>query len=145
MKKLLLLALLATLTGCVGTSSFHDSADRVNFDGPEGRTGWAKHEQNAFFPGVSRQAVYEAAKFALGASGFDLRRADPASGVVLGEHGMTLVDWNIMAAVYFREEAGGVRIRVQAEGSKDIGITGDDTGRAWAPEIINPMRSRLAR
>jgi hypothetical protein len=143
--RLLLLACASMFSGCVGSWAFEDSAELVNFNGPEGKTGWSKYEQNAFFPGVSRQVAYEAAKEALAANGFALRRADLASGVVLGEHGMTLVDWNVMAAIYLRDEAGGVRIRVQAEGSKDIGFTGDDTGRAWAPEIINSMHSRLRR
>lgn len=137
-----LLALLV-LSGCVGLSAFQDSAAEVDFNGPEGKTGWSKYEQNVFFQGVTSQAVYEAAKDAMGAAGFALRRADFSSGIVVGEHGMTLHDWNIMAAVYFRQEVNGVRVRVQAEGSKDIGFSGDVTGGGWTGSLINLMRTRL--
>jgi hypothetical protein len=136
---------LGLLSGCVGTSAFQDSARQVNFNGPEGKTGWSKYEQNAFFRNVTEQEVYDAAKDAMGASGFALIRADLSSGIVLGEHGMTIHDWNIMAAVYFKREADGVRIRVQAEGSKDVGFSGDVTGAGWTGSIINTMRNRLGR
>jgi len=145
LKKLLLLSFALALGGCVGSWAFQDSASQVNFNGPEGKTGWSKYEQNAFFQGVSRERVYDAAKDAMGASGFALRRADFSSGVVMGEHGMTPHDWNIMAAIYFREEAGGVRVRVQAEGSKDIGFSGDVTSGGWTGAMINSMRNRLGR
>ena len=140
-----MLVLISTLTGCVGSWAFPDAASQVDFRGPEGKTGWSKYEQNAFFPGVSRQAVYDAAKDAMGASGFALRRADISAGVVVGEHGMTAHDWNIMAAIYFREEAGGIKVRVQAEGSKDIGFSGDVTSGGWTGAMINTMRNRLGR
>lgn len=133
------------LTGCVGTWAFQDSARQVNFNGPEGKTGWSKYEQNAFFKGVSQQEVYEAAKASLGASGFALIRADIESGIVMGEHGMTIHDWNIITAVYFRSEPGGFRVRVQAEGSKDIGFSGDVTGSGWTGLVINNMKNRLDR
>lgn len=134
-----------TFTGCVGSWAFADSAEAVDFNGIEGKTGWSKYEQNALFPNISSNDVYEAAKDALGANGFALRKADYASGVVIGEHGMTAHDWNIMAAIYFRAENGGVRIRVQAEGSKDIGFSGDVTSGGWTGRIINSMRNRLGR
>lgn len=139
------LILMSVLTGCVGSWAFPDTASQVDFSGPEGKTGWSKYEQNAFFPGVSRQSVYDAAKDAMGATGFALRRADLLSGVVIGEHGMTAHDWNIMAAIYFREEAGGIKVRVQAEGSKDIGFSGDVTSGGWTGAMINTMRNRLGR
>jgi hypothetical protein len=139
------LACLVALTGCVGTWAFPDTAHQVDFHGPEGKTGWSKYEQSIFFPNVSVEAVYNAAKDAMGASGFALRRANMGAGVVLGEHGMTAHDWNIMAAVYFRQEAGGVRVRVQAEGSKDLGFSGDVTSGGWTGAIINTMRNRLGR
>jgi hypothetical protein len=63
----------------------------------------------------------------------------------MGEHGMTAHDWNIMAAIYFRAEDGGVRVRVQAEGSKDIGFSGDVTSGGWTGGMINSMRNRLGR
>lgn len=141
----LLIILMSVLSGCVGSWAFSDSASQVDFNGPEGKTGWSKYEQNAFFPGVSRQSVYDAAKDAMGATGFALRRADLSSGVVIGEHGMTAHDWNIMAAIYFREEAGGIKVRVQAEGSKDIGFSGDVTSGGWTGAMINTMRNRLGR
>ncbi len=133
------------LTGCVGSWAFADSAYEVDFNGPEGKTGWSKYEQNAYFRNVTPREVFDAAKDALGASGFALRRADYASGVVMGEHGMTAHDWNIMAAIYFRAEDGGVRVRVQAEGSKDIGFSGDVTSGGWTGDMINTMRNRLGR
>ena len=141
----ILILSIAVLSGCVGTSAFPDSARQVNFNGPEGKTGWSKYEQNVFFKDVSEQDVYDAAKDAMGVSGFALIRADLSSGVVLGEHGMTLHDWNIMAGVYFKREPNGVRVRVQAEGSKDIGFSGDVTGGGWTGSIISTMRNRLGR
>jgi hypothetical protein len=145
LKAFMLILSITLISGCVGTSSFPDSAGQVNFNGPEGKTGWSKYEQNFFFKDVSEQDVYDAAKDAMGVSGFALIRADLNSGVVLGEKGMTLHDWNIMAGVYFKKEPNGVRVRVQAEGSKDIGLSGDVTGGGWTGSIISTMRNRLGR
>lgn len=144
-KKLVAILSIITLTACVGSSSFPESSAQVNFNGPEGKTGWSKYEQNAFFRNVSKQEVYDAAKDALGVNGFALLRADINSGIVLGEHGMTLHDWNVVTAIYFVDEPYGVRVRVQSEGSKDLGFSGDVTGGGWTGLVISFMRNRLGR
>ena len=144
-KSVSLLLLSLCLQGCVGSWAFEDSARSVDFNGPEGKTGWSKYEQNAYFPNRTKAEVFEAAKAALNDYSFSVFRSDLNEGIVLGEHGMTAYDWNIMAAIYLRQEAGGVRVRVQAEGSKDIGIFGDATAGNWTGSLINLMRNRLDR
>ena len=71
-------------------------------------------------------------------------KADKLNGVVFGEHGITLHDWNVIAGIYFKETQDGIIVAVIAEGSKDTGFSGDATGDAWTGKILNAMRDYLS-
>lgn len=132
--------------GCVSTNILPQSAEEANFDsGTEGKTGWSKYEEMARFEGVTREEVFNAAKSGLGHAGFALVRADIDKGLVMGKHGMTAHDWNVVAGVYFRERETAFDVKVIAEGSKDIGFSGDATSGAWTGRILNGMRAILGR
>jgi hypothetical protein len=120
-----------------------DSASQITFGAKEGKSGWSSYREEARFQHTSLEKIKDAAKAGLGASGFALRRVDPAQGVVMGEHGMTLHDWNVMAGIYFKQEGDDVVVAVLVEGSKDIGFSGDATGGAWTGRILQGMRDYL--
>ncbi len=129
--------------GCATISMLPKSASEVSFDSPEGKTGWSQYQQVQRFPGYSADQVYDAAKVGLGSAGFSLRKADKANGLVIGEHGMTAHDWNIIAGVYFKSDAGATIVKIIVEGSKDIGFSGDVTSDGWSGKILRGMREHL--
>ena len=133
----------AMLPGCASVAMLPASVGQVNFDAPEGKTGWSQYREVREFTGVSIGDVYDAAKVGLGDAGFALRKADKSSGVVVGEHGITPHDYNVIAGVYFKEMPGGVSVAVLVEGSKDIGFSGDATGDGWTGKILNAMEDYL--
>lgn len=133
----------AIFTGCASISMLPQDASAVDFGGAEGKTGWSQYEQVEQFDGYSPAQVYAAAKIGLGNAGFSLRRADTAKGMVIGEHGMTAHDWNVIAGVYFREADDGTLVKVIVEGSKDIGFSGDVTSDGWSGKIIKGMHEYL--
>lgn len=115
----------------------------VDFDGPEGKTGWSQYQQVKTFYGYNADQIYEAAQIGLGSSGFALRFADKSKGTVIGEHGMTMHDWNVIAAVYFKEVDDNTKVKIIAEGSKDIGFSGDVTSDGWTGKILRAMHQYL--
>jgi hypothetical protein len=119
--------------------------DCVRLDGHAAQDGggWSKYEEVARFEGSTREQVFNAAKAGLGSADFALVSANLGLGVVIGQHGMTAHDWNIVAGVYFRERDAGYDVKVIAEGSKDFGFSGDATSGAWTGRILNGMRSIL--
>jgi hypothetical protein len=119
------------------------SSSAVNFDGKEGKTGWSKYEQIETFRGYSQSQLYDAAKVGLGDAGFSLREANPNNGYLIGEHGITLHDWNVLAGIYFQEIKQGTKVKIIIEGSKDIGFSGDVTSDGWAGKILKSMRQHL--
>lgn len=143
MKKTLILALSLTLQACATVDMMPKSANEVDFYGEEGKTGWSQYKHTESFKGYTADQVYEAAKVGLGDAGFSLRKANLANGYVIGEHGMTMHDWNVMAGVYFVENDGATKVAVIAEGSKDIGFSGDVTSDGWTGKILKGMREYL--
>jgi S1-C subfamily serine protease len=140
---IILVAALA-LTGCASAALLPPSANEVIFEGgKEGKTGWAAFREEAKFKGVNRLQVVQAAKAGLGEAGFALRSVDNSKGRVVGEHGMTLHDWNIIAGIYMKEKGNDTLVVVFVEASKDIGFSGDVTGDAWSGKILNGMRDYL--
>ena len=131
------------LSACATVGMLPRSVNEVDFSKPEGKTGWSQYRQVEKFDGYNAEQIYDAAKAGLGEADFALRRADKSLGYVIGEHGMTLHDWNVIAGVYFKETDGGVLVAVLVEGSKDIGFSGDATGGGWTGEILNAMRDYL--
>ena len=145
-QSILLLCAVATcfLASCVSSKLLPQSADEVDFERAiEGKTGWSKYEEFARFEGVGRGEVFDAAKAGLGQAGFSLISARRDLGAVIGEHGMTAHDWNVVAGVYFRERQGGFDVKVVVEGSKDFGFSGDVTGDAWTSRILGGLRNSL--
>lgn len=131
------------LTGCASLNSLPQSAGEVAFDRERGKTGWAEHRNNGVFQGYDGDQVFEAAKVGLERSGFAVKRADRERGMVLGEHGITLVDWNVVAGVYFQQTGEDTRVHVVSEGSKDVGFAGDATAADWPGKILLNMREYL--
>ena len=139
------LVLATLLSGCASVGEFPSTAAEVNFDGEQGHTGWAKYERTCLIRDVRLSEALPAAERALGFSKFDLKKSDPAGGVVIGEHGATPYDYNIMAALYLRAEGKDVRIRIHVQASRDIGFLGDATERNWPVEIESSLRAILQR
>lgn len=132
------------VTGCATVSLLPTEASKVDFDGVEGKTGWSQYQQVETFRGYTVDQVYDAAKVGLGNAGFSLRTADKDKGVVIGEHGITMEDWNIISGVYMKpDEGNNVKVKIITEGSKDIGFSGDVTSDGWAGKILKGMREYL--
>jgi len=119
------------------------SATEVNFEAAEGKTGWSKYEHVETFHKYNIDQIYDAAKVGLGDAGFSLRKADKSKGFVIGEHGMTAHDWNVLAGVYFKTIEGATKVKIVVEGSKDIGLSGDVTSGGWSGKILKGMREYL--
>ena len=143
MNKIAFVLALLLAPSCATVSMMPQSASEVNFDGVEGKTGWSEYKQVANFPNTSIDEIYDAAKAGLGSADFELLVADKAQGYIIGEHGMTLHDWNILAGVYFVTSNTDIKVAVIVEGSKDIGFSGDVTGGGWSSRILNGMRTYL--
>ena len=120
-----------------------DDVSMVDFRSPEGKTGWSKYEHIETFRGYTPDQIYASAKVGLGSAGFSLRSADLSKGKVVGEHGMTAHDWNVIAGVYFKQIDEGTNVKVIVEGSKDIGFSGDVTSDGWTGKILKGMRDYL--
>ena len=56
--------------GCASTSMLPKSASEVDFEGIEGKTGWSSYEEGYYFPNITRDQVYAAAKSGLGNADF---------------------------------------------------------------------------
>jgi len=131
------------LQACATVSMLPKDVSEVDFDGIEGKTGWSQYKHVETFHGYSVDQIYEGAKVGLGNAGFSLRNADKSKGFVIGEHGMTLHDWNVIAGVYFMERGNSTKVKVIIEGSKDIGFSGDVTSDGWSGKILKGMREYL--
>lgn len=143
MKKLTLICALFFLQSCASVAMLPDNAAEVSFEGPEGKTGWSQYKHTELFYDKTTEQIYDAAKVGLGNAGFSLRKADKTKGLVIGEHGMTMHDWNVIAGVYFKEHEQGTNVAVLVEGSKDIGFSGDVTSDGWTGKILLGMRQYL--
>ncbi len=142
--KFISVALLAIfIQGCATVGMLPKDVSEVNFEAPEGKTGWSQYQHVENFRGYITDQIYEAAKVGLGSAGFSLRTADKSKGVVIGEHGITLHDWNVIAGVYFKQEKENTKVKVVVEGSKDIGFSGDVTSDGWTGKILIGMREYL--
>lgn len=144
MKNIILCVLFGlSLGGCATISMLPKDAAAVDFDSAEGKTGWSQYQQVETFKGYNSDQIYDAAKVGLGVAGFSIRTADKQKGVVIGEHGMTKHDWNIISGVYFKTENNNTKVKIITEGSKDIGFSGDVTSDGWNGKILKAMREHL--
>ena len=136
--------LLMLLTGCASIRSLPQTVSDVDFSSDiEGKTGWSRYEQVYTFREKEVASVYEAAKAGLADAGFALRKGSLSQGVVFGEHGITLHDWNVVVGIYLKPVAPGVKAKIIVQGSKDTGFSGDVTGDNWSGKIIKGMRGYL--
>lgn len=144
MKKLMFVLLfICFFSGCASVGMLPKNSNDVDFDGVEGKTGWSQYQHVETFKNTTIDNVYDAAKIGLGNAGFSLRKAEKSMGYVVGEHGMTMHDWNIIAGVYFKKYDNDVKVKVIVEGSKDIGFSGDVTSDGWTGKILKGMREYL--
>ena len=105
MKSIIVLISLLFLSGCATVSMLPQSANEIDFSKRvEGKTGWSKYEQFHLFKNTETLDIYEAAKVGLAKNGFALISADMDKGTVIGEHGITLHDWNVLAGIYFKKK-----------------------------------------
>ena len=133
------------MIGCATIGMLPESTNEVDFSAAEGKTGWSAYNQIEVFKNTNADEIYDSIKVGLGDAGFSVRRADLSSGVVIGEHGMTLHDWNIIAGVYFLRAGNDIKVKVIIEGSKDIGFSGDVTSDGWAGKILRGIRQQRNR
>lgn len=143
----LLCTLLAyfVLTACASVNSLPQTANEVDFDeGVEGKTGWSEYQGLLQTAAVRDEVAYEAAKAGLRAAGFTVNRADISNRLVLGKHGMTAYDWNVVAGIYYRIDDDQTRFKMIVEGSKDLGFSGDATGTDWVGRIQGGIRNYIS-
>ncbi|MEL6367474.1 MAG: hypothetical protein AAFQ16_05870 [Pseudomonadota bacterium] len=130
------LLLLASQAGCVSLDALPQSASAVDFETPvEGKTGWSRYQETLTVSELTDDVAYAAAKAGLRSAGFTIKRADVSNSAVIGEHGMTGVDWNVVAGVYFRSGDGTTQFKLVAQGSKDLAFWEDATGSDWVSKI----------
>lgn len=149
--RLLLVCIVVLLTSCrAKISSMPQSADEIDFlEDLRGDTGWAQWQESLTVHASTRFELQQAAEHALNTHGYRVKRSSASRGMVIGEHGMTAYDWNILAGVYFeprpkKDESGEFAVRIIVEGSKDFGFLGDATGGAKPEEIAETLRAWLA-
>lgn len=142
-KTLIIISVMVIVQSCASVKMLPKNAAEIDFYGAEGKTGWSQYRHTETFANYTLQQVYDAAKVGLGDAGFSLLMADINKGMAVGEHGMTMHDWNIIAGVYFVEHKGAVKVAVIIEGSKDIGFSGDVTSDGWSGKILKGMRDYL--
>lgn len=145
MEKIILGLFISMLvSGCVSINAVPQDAKFVDFDlNKEGRTGWSKYEETMFIKNIDTRTAYLAAKAGLSEARFTIKKADFSHLVVIGEHGITPYDWNIVAGVYIKPEGKGCLIKAYVQGSKDIGFWGDMTGSSWTQDIFKGIRTYL--
>lgn len=144
MRSYICILLAVSLSGCATIDSLLQSPTGINYNQRiEGKTGGSKYEELYTFNDVKFIDVYEAAKVGLASANFALRKADLSKGLIVGEHGTTLHDWNVIAEIYLKQEGNDVIVKVIAQGSKDIGFSGGVTSGGWTGEILNGMRDYL--
>ncbi len=141
----LLVTIGALVSGCASTAMLPATANDVIAGGGEGKVGWSSYREESVLKNTTMPEAISAAKAGLGDAGFALREVNVSAGRVVGEHGMTAHDWNIIAGVYLKPQGKDVVAIVLAEGSKDIGFSGDVTSGAWTGNILKGMRAYLRK
>jgi hypothetical protein len=134
-----------TLAGCASVSEFPTSAAEVDFDGSQGHTGWAKHERTFLLRNTQLKDALPAAAKALRASQFVVVSSDPQGAVVMGEHGETTNEHNLVAALYFRPAGNDLRVRIQVQASRGLGFLFHQVEPNWDWELEVALRGILNR
>lgn len=145
MKRLVISLILTLQYGCASIASLPQSAADVDFASTtEGKTGWSEYQGAFSTPRIDENIAYEAAKAGLRGAGFTVSRGIPDRQAIMGEHGMTAYDWNVVAGVYYQSDETNTYFKTIVEGSKDIGFSGDATGSDWVGRILSGVRSYIA-
>ena len=141
MKAIVILAAVILLSACESLDSVPQRAAEVNFEpSAVDNTRLARSEEIAFFRGVDIRTAYSAGKEGLEAAGFAIKRESFERKAIVGEHQITLLDWNIVAGVYLKEQQDGTVAKVVVQRSKDLGWSNYKTGGNWPKRILMGMR-----
>lgn len=143
--RLLVFALTAGLAGCASVDEFPTNAAEVDFDGSQGHTGWAKHERTFLLRNTQLKDALPAAAKALTAAQFVVVKSDPEGAVVMGEHGETTNEHNLVAALYFRPVGNDLRVRIQVQASRGLGFLFHQVEPNWDWELEVALRGILNR
>lgn len=144
MRSFIVVLLTVLLSGCATIGSLLQSPKEIDFDQRiEGKAGWSKYEEQYTFNDVKLEDAFKASKAGLASANFAVRKADLSKGLIVGEHGMTLHDWNVIAEIYLKQEGNDVIVKVIAQSSKDIGFSGGVSSGGWTGEILSGMRDYL--
>ena len=135
----LVIPLVLLLAGCATTNLL--PAKPSDVDGyKESKWPRQKHIACAILPQEGLDHALELATAALEANDFKIVRRGIFDGVVIGEHGITWVDWNVMTGIYLRSYQQGVEVNVVAVGDADprpIRLTSFD----WHEKVLNAITS----
>lgn len=144
MRLLVIISFTTLLASCASVSSIPQSASEVDFkERSVGQQGWSRYEDTLQVNFIDEGTAFEAAKSALASANFIIKRGNSSEGFVIGEHGMTAYDWNVVAGVYFTESGDGQLFKVISQGSKDVGVFGDATENSWPQVILQGVRDYL--
>lgn len=125
--RILLVSLSVLLSSCASVDSLPQSSSEAGWGEGVGDLGWAAYADEFNVDYLSAERAYEIAKISLAENGFALKRGSQKDGMVIGEMGVTMQDWNTLAAFYYRPAPNNTKtqVRIVIEGSKDLGFTGD--------------------
>lgn len=132
--------------GCISyVEDVPASVAEVDFGGSQGHTGWARYERTSLLRNTRLADALRGGEKALAAHDFALRKSDLAAAVVVGEHGETSWDRNIIAAIYFRQEGEDVRVRIHVQASRGVGFFGHQADPDWTAYLDAALRGILQR
>jgi len=119
-------------TGCLSyVEDLPVAAADIDFDGSQGHTGWARYERTSLLRNVRLVDALRVGERALVAHDFALRKSDVAGAVVVGEHGETSWDRNVIAGIYFRQVGADVLVRIHVQASRGVGFFGHQADVDW--------------
>ena len=133
-------------TGCISyVEDVPANAFEVDFGGSQGHTGWARYERTTLLRDIRLADALRGGERALVAHDFALRKSDLAAAVVVGEHGETSWDRNLIAAIYFRQEGADVRVRIHVQASRGVGFFGHQADPDWTAYLEAALKGILQR
>ncbi len=87
--------------------------------------------------------VFPAAKYALSKNNFAVQTAELKDGAVRGEQGASGANWNIVSGVYFKDEQGGVAVKVIIRTAKNFSLYKSDDDRALPASILKDIKYHI--
>lgn len=142
-------ACLSCAIWCGGCASYVEdvpaTAADVDFAGPEGHTGWGRYERTLLLRNTQLVDAWKAGGRALAKYDFALRKWDLQGAVIVGEHGETDWDTNLIGALYFRQEGEDVRVRIHVQASRGVGFFGHQADPDWTNGLAWALKGILQR